>query len=85
MGRIYFDIMRDSMFEGDGNQKVDTYDSDTDEPDPDIFYRYLKHILHTAFHSLFWKFLNCVFQDYQLSDAWSQKGWKEDLDEDWCS
>merc|ERR1711994_380536 len=43
MGRIYFDIMRDSMFEGDGNQKVDTYDSDTDEPDPDIFYRIINY------------------------------------------
>ena len=47
MGRIYFDIMRDSMFEGDGNKKVDTYDSDTDEPDPDIFYRYQTHPSHS--------------------------------------
>ena len=44
MGRIYFDIMRDSMFE-DSNKKMDTYDSDVDDPDPDLLYRIINHPL----------------------------------------
>ena len=42
MGRIYFDIMRDSMFEN-SNEKMDTHDSDVDDPDPDLFYRIINH------------------------------------------
>lgn len=42
MGRIYFDIMRDSMFD-DQDKKLDTYDSDVDEPDPDLFYRIINY------------------------------------------
>jgi hypothetical protein len=38
MGKIYFDVMKDDMFLSP-NEKYDTYDSDVDEPDPDLFYR----------------------------------------------
>ncbi len=38
MGKIYFEVMKDDMFE-EKNKKLDTYDSDVDEPDPDLFYR----------------------------------------------
>lgn len=38
MGKIYFDVMKDDMFL-QPNEKYDTYDSDVDEPDPDLFYR----------------------------------------------
>jgi hypothetical protein len=38
MGKIYFEVMKDDMFE-DQNKKLDTFDSDVDEPDPDLFYR----------------------------------------------
>lgn len=40
LGRMYFDIMRNSMFDDDrGNKPLDDFDSDVDEPDPDMFYR----------------------------------------------
>jgi len=38
MGKIYFEVMKDDMFE-EKNKKLDTFDSDVDEPDPDLFYR----------------------------------------------
>ena len=38
MGRIYFDVMKDDMFV-DSNSRFDAYDSDVDDPDPDLFYR----------------------------------------------
>ena len=38
MGKIYFEVMKDDMFL-DANKKMDTFDSDIDEPDPDMFYR----------------------------------------------
>ena len=44
MGRIYFNIMRDSMFE-DPNKRMDRFDSDVDEPDPDPIYRLINHPL----------------------------------------
>jgi len=39
LGRMYFDIMRDSMFAEEGRKPLDDYDSDVDEPDPDMLYR----------------------------------------------
>jgi len=38
MGKIYFDVMKDDMFL-QPNEKYDTYDSDVDDPDPDLLYR----------------------------------------------
>ena len=38
MGKIYFDVMKEDMFL-DANSRLDTFDSDVDEPDPDLFYR----------------------------------------------
>jgi hypothetical protein len=38
MGKIYFEVMKDDMFV-DANARLDTFDSDVDEPDPDLFYR----------------------------------------------
>jgi len=35
LGKIYFDVMKDTMFEAD----IDDYDSDIDCPEPNIFYR----------------------------------------------
>ena len=39
MGKIYFDIMKDTMFD----TKVDEFDSDVDLPDPDLFYRMINY------------------------------------------
>ena len=38
LGKIYFDVMKDSMFVS-SEHKIQDFDSDVDEADPDVFYR----------------------------------------------
>lgn len=44
MGRIYFSLVKDGMFE-DPEKRLDLHDSDVDDPDPDPLYR----IINTPF------------------------------------